>query len=320
MTPRNDETMSFEQWIESLRSSCARYNARRNDDRPFVGWVRPLALCGFKGIDVGCNASAVERTHRDIKYDREEHILIAQQLAGTADMMLDDQSVRAEPGDILLIDRSRPLQYRSRSGTCNLFSLELPRRSCIAHVGLQPTFGLRRPETLGARLLSHLLQSLRHEPMTHEGESDVDIIIYDLVRTLFGSPSWVRVSPHSDRLFQRVCRIAKRHFTNPDFGPAEIAAEGGISLRYLQKLFTSRGTTCSAYIQSLRLDHAFMLLARRAEGKRGRSVYEIAWESGYREPSYFHRVFRRRFGHSPGGVAGRTQSIFTAENESLPGA
>ncbi len=299
MNPRNDTTMNFEQWIELLRSSCARYDARRNDDRPFVGWVRALTLCGFKGIDVGCNASAVERTHRDIKHDREEHILVAQQLAGAADVMLDDQSVRVEPGDILLIDRSRPLQYRSRSGTCNLFSLELPRMSCLAHVGLEPLFGARRPDTLAARLLSHLLQSLRHEPMTHEGEADVDIIIYDLVRTLFGSPSWVPVSPHSDRLFQRVCRIAKRHFTDQNFGPAEIAAEGGISLRYLQKLFTCRGTTCSEYIQSLRLGHASKLLARRAEGKGCQSVSEIAWRSGYREPSYFHRVFRRRFGHSP---------------------
>jgi AraC-like DNA-binding protein len=178
--------------------------------------------------------------------------------------------------------------------------------------------GVRRPDTLAAGLFSHVLQSVRHEPMICEGESDLDIIVYDLVRALFGSPGQVLGSPQSDRLFQRICCCAKRHFTNPDFGPAEIAAEVGISLRYLQKLFTSRGTTCSQYIQSLRLGHAFMLLARRAEGVGGKSVCEIAWESGYRELSHFYRVFRQRFGQPPGCV-GQRRPIFAPEDHNLNG-
>ena len=50
---------------------------------------------------------------------------------------------------------------------------------------------------------------------------------------------------------------------DPNFGPNEVAAEAGISLRYLQKLFTEHGSTCSEFIYSLRLDQAARLLHRR---------------------------------------------------------
>ena len=119
----------------------------------------------------------------------------------------------------------------------------------------------------------------------------------------------VRISPHGDRLFQRVCRTVEKNFTDPRIGPADIAADVGISLRYLQKLFTRRGTTCGQYTQFLRLGHAYTLLAGATEVKGGQSISEIAWASGYRDRSYFHRVFRQRFGRSPGSCRRQHEAI-----------
>src|SRR5262249_14174921 len=155
--------------------------------------------------------------------------------------------------DILLMDASHSLQYRPVSGTFNLLSFRLPRTDCVARLGFEPEAGVRRPDSLMARLLCQVFRSVEHGAEVHIEDDGVDIIVYDLIRALFGSANWMPVSPQSDRLFQRVCRIVNGHFTNPDFGPAEIATEAGISLRYLQKLFTCRGTTCTLYIQSLRL-------------------------------------------------------------------
>jgi AraC family transcriptional regulator, positive regulator of tynA and feaB len=309
MTRGNHTARSFEQWLETLRSSCARYNAQCNDEQPFAGWVRPFVLGGIEGTDVGCHASAVDRTHNDIKLDGAEHFLVGQQLIGSAYVMQDARISQAEPGDIVLIDTSRPLQYRPITGTWNLLSLELPRRSCLAHLGFEPNVGVYRPDTLATQLLCYLFQSVRSElvePTLRECELEIDLIVYDLIRALRAA-SWVRITPYSDRLFQRVCRIIRAHFTNPDFGPAEIATEVGISLRYLQKLFTCRGTTCSQCIQSLRLSHAYSLLARQSERTRRQSVSEVAWASGYRDRSYFHRAFLQRFGHSPGVSAARDE-------------
>jgi AraC-like DNA-binding protein len=53
------------------------------------------------------------------------------------------------------------------------------------------------------------------------------------------------VSRHADRLFARIRDVIKDGFADADFGAREVAAEAGISLRYLQKLFTARGISPS---------------------------------------------------------------------------
>ena len=92
----------------------------------------------------------------------------------------------------------------------------------------------------------------------------------------------------------------KDGFADPDFGPCEAAARAGISLRYLQKMFTQRGSTCSEFIYSFRLDHAARLLQRQAALHASQALREIAYASGFRDYHHFARKFRHRFGHAPG--------------------
>ena len=89
----------------------------------------------------------------------------------------------------------------------------------------------------------------------------MQLAVYDLLGALFAPSDPLPVSRHADRLFARIRGVIKEGFADPDFGPVEVAAETGISLRYLQKLFTARGSTCSEFIYSLRLDHAAHLAA-----------------------------------------------------------
>jgi AraC-like DNA-binding protein len=124
--------------------------------------------------------------------------------------------------------------------------------------------------------------------------------VYDLLGALFTGSDPAPFSSHTDKLFTRVRRIIKNRFTDPDIGPCEVAAEARISLRYLQKLFTSRGATCSHYIQSLRLDYAAQLVRRRASLKTFQPLSEIAYTCGFGDYTHFARAFRRRFGHPPG--------------------
>ena len=109
-------------------------------------------------------------------------------------------------------------------------------------------------------------------------------------------------SRHTDKLFVRVCDIIKNRFADPDISPSDVAAETGISLRYLQKLFTVRGSTCGHYISSLRLDQAAHLIERRALMKTGQPLSDIAYACGFRDYTHFARGFRHRFGTAPGAV------------------
>jgi AraC family transcriptional activator of tynA and feaB len=131
----------------------------------------------------------------------------------------------------------------------------------------------------------------------------MQLAVYDLLGALFASSDPRPVSRPADKLFARIRGLVKDGFADPDFGPREVAAVAGISLRYLQKLFTARSTTCSEFIYSLRLDHAARLLHRRASLGTGQPLREIAYTCGFRDYTHFARKFRNRFGHSPGDRA-----------------
>jgi AraC family transcriptional activator of tynA and feaB len=97
----------------------------------------------------------------------------------------------------------------------------------------------------------------------------------------FAAPDLPAVSSHTDQLFKRICNVIRDRFADPNFGPSRVAAEVGISLRYLQKLFTVRNSSCTHFISSVRLDHAARLLHRRALLNTRQSISQIAYASGF---------------------------------------
>jgi AraC-like DNA-binding protein len=140
----------------------------------------------------------------------------------------------------------------------------------------------------------------------------MQLAVYDLLGALFAPSDPGQRSRSTDRLFARVCGVMRERFAGPDFGPFDVAVETGISLRYVQKLFTERGTTCTQFLYSLRLDRAAQLLRRRAHLGKAQPLSEIAYACGYNDYSHFARAFRRRFGFPPGGLAAgqRQEALF----------
>ena len=154
-----------------------------------------------------------------------------------------------------------------------------------------------------SRLLFGLIrdQADERDLSAPSAEPYMQFAIYDLIGALFAMSDGPSISIHSDELFKRACGIIKGHFADPDFGPSAVASEAGISLRYLQKLFTLRGSSCSHFICSVRLDHAARLIQRRFATRTEQPLSMIAHACGFRDYTNFARAFRRRFGHAPGG-------------------
>ena len=198
--------------------------------------------------------------------------------------------------------RARPSTRLSDNGS-QWLSIYLPRQSLISHLGFEPQACLYgRGGTLAARVLRQLvLDGIGDEESTAAPAGPhMRLALYDLLGALFAPSDPGPVSRHADRLFARIRSVIKDRCADPDFGPAEVAAETGISLRYVQKLLTARGFTCSELVYSNRLDHAAHLLERRASLSTGQHLSEIAYACGFRDYAHFARRFRHRFGHAPG--------------------
>jgi AraC family transcriptional activator of tynA and feaB len=302
----NDDFLStvkldYDGFRDALRQDWGWYSPKAIEPRDFAGRVRPRSVCGFVAMDLTCNASRIERTERDARLDHMEHYYAALQVAGGSTMIQNDQVVRLGVGDVVLVDSTRPVKFASEDG-CQYgqwFCLQLPRQSLVSHLGFEPRYGsCGRQQTQAGRLLHQLVVGAVSDESSMSAPADayMRLAVYDLLGALFAPSDPMPASFHTDKLFARVCSIIKARFVDPDLGPCEVAAEAGISLRYLQKLFTVRGSTCSNHISSLRLEHAARLLERRAMMKTGQPLSTIAHACGFRDYTHFARGFRHRFG------------------------
>ena len=313
--------LDYEAWKDRIRQIGGRFDPQDIDPEAFTGWVRPTSVSGLMAAEVGSEAHRVtdglnwfsavsarfamrfERTHRDVRLDGADHFVALFQLAGRSAMTHNEEAVRFDVGDIVLVDVARPATFfASNAGeSWNTVALFLPRQSLVSHLGFEPRGDLyRRRGTAVGRLLLDLIRNAGEEGLPpSRTDCYMRLAVYDLIGALF-APSDPAPARHSDKLFMRVRGIIKDGFADPDLDPCEVAARAGISLRYLQKLFTQRGSTCSEFIYSFRLDYAAHLLQRQSALGASQALREIAYASGFRDYHHFARKFRQRFGHAPG--------------------
>ncbi len=91
-------------------------------------------------------------------------------------------------------------------------------------------------------------------------------------------------------------KIIHEHVFSPPPAVAEIAAAVKCSPNHLSTLFHRyAGTTIKQYCNNLKLEYA-----RRQIKNPAYNISEIAWNYGFRDTSYFIKIFKKRFGYSPG--------------------
>jgi len=296
--------LSYEGWRDAIRQQWGWYDPKAIEHKAFAGRAKSRGVCGFAGMDITCNAPRVERTQRDVRLDDMDHFYVVFEIAGRSTVVQNDCAVTLGVGDATLVDSARPVTYVNDGAYGQFFSLALPRRLLASHLGFEPRLcSYGRGNTRAGRLLFQLvLDAVEDEDArSGPGRAYMPLAVYDLLGAQFAPPDPMPF--YSTRLFDRVCNIIRDRFSDPGLGPCEVAAEAGISLRYLQKLFTARNSTCTNFIHSVRLDHAVRLLQRRASLNTRQSINEIAYASGYGDYTHFARKFRRRFGHAPGAHA-----------------
>jgi AraC family transcriptional activator of tynA and feaB len=304
------EQMDYEQWSALLSPLSGRHHLVGADPNAFSGRLRPLSVSGLAAtaMHICSNGHRFERNQRDVRLDDLDHYKAVFQVAGELTYYQNDQRVRLAAGDVALIDVSRPITWVSDHGSARLLSLHLPRRPLVSHLGFEPQGGAcRRSGTPAGRLLYEVvLDALNgNGSACPPVDSYMQLAFYNLLGALFApldSPSLT--SGHANKLFMRIRGLIKDRFADPDFGPAEAASAAGISLRYLQRLFTQRGFTCTEFIFSLRLNQAARLLDRRKLLNISEPISEIAYACGFRDYTHFARKFRLRFGYSPGAHTG----------------
>lgn len=105
-----------------------------------------------------------------------------------------------------------------------------------------------------------------------------------------------------DAFVRKFKKILEENYSNPEFSGNDITEKIGMSRAQLyRKLKSLTGKTVSAHLNTIRLEHAMILLR---QGKL--NVSEVAYQVGYNDPKYFGRLFSETYGQSPGEFAAKS--------------
>ncbi|CCN48460.1 putative arabinose operon control protein fused with periplasmic ligand-binding sensor domain [Vibrio nigripulchritudo MADA3029] len=117
----------------------------------------------------------------------------------------------------------------------------------------------------------------------------------------FVIPAPAIVEPDSEELpteeelwLTRILELVDAHYHDPDFGTTQVAKMIYTSERSLQRKFKSQtGKTFKEYLNETRLEKACQRLIS------GEKVSDVAYDTGFNDPSYFSQRFKHHYGISP---------------------
>lgn len=160
-----------------------------------------------------------------------------------------------------------------------------------------------RPDGMAGNALLYLLCSVANS-LDRGFSGDVSALDSALVELLVpvlaeagGTAARGGATASRARQFDRVCRMLEAHLGDPDLGVKMLAQMEGVSVRYLQQLFSRSGQTVTGYIKARRLERARAELESPLHGQL--SITEIGFRWGFSQSAHFSRAYRERFGEAP---------------------
>jgi AraC-like DNA-binding protein len=88
-----------------------------------------------------------------------------------------------------------------------------------------------------------------------------------------------------------------RHVEDPELGADALALKFHCSQRYVHKLFSTTGRSVGEHVNGLRILVCTRNLLDHVHQRA--TVAEIAFNAGFRDISYFNRLFKRSTGLAP---------------------
>jgi AraC-like DNA-binding protein len=205
------------------------------------------------------------------------------------------------PGDTTIIDSGYPWTSDC-FGNCARLYLRLPH--WILEQELQQRSLPILPRILGKQelgaTLSRLAGSLYNQAESmsvDEGAVAIEAYLKLLAACLSRPEAFSTQLDRCAQLRPRIESYIEKNLSERNLTPSSIAADAGISVRHLHRLFAAKGWTVVQWIRERRLERCRCDLAdpRLSDS----SVTDIAFRWGFSDSAHFSHCFHNEFGISP---------------------
>lgn len=293
----------FGYWRDVL---CEAFTAldSRPQERLDAGSVVTLhELDEVNAADLASFSQVVVRGRNEIRRRSDEFFFANLQIEGACRVEQDGRRMLAEPGSFYLVDTTRPYTLGFEQSFRTL-SFRFPHHQLVPLLGHDPrritACKVDGGSAIGALAIQNMVGALRYAPQASPAAAHV---LADTLARLVGASvapdpaglpdaarSQVRQAFHAS-----IVRYVIDRCCDPELSVAAVAARFHVSARYVHQVFANQPASFAQTVLEHRLQRAARLLASDATI----GVGEVATRAGFGDPSYFARMFRRRFGCAP---------------------
>jgi len=246
---------------------------------------------------------AINRGAAEVSQKPADVAILMRQRSGTRWFTQNSREATLTSGDFILLDSASPMSG-DMAGSGALQCIVIPRPLLARRLdGLEG----RVARTLTAKSAAGVLLNDYCDMIIRQAETQdeshqrwLENGFHDLVAMLFGAdPQGLEggvATLQTARLQSLVSFIDKNH-GDPQLTPESVAAQFGISDRYVHKLFEGSGGSFRQTLVRRRLSAARQCLMDPRQSAR--SIADIAFSCGFGDLSGFNRSFKSAYGATP---------------------
>ena len=308
-------------WRDAVCGTFVRLECTPERSAPMHGRLEAGLLGDLHVTRVTSSPQQVERTRAGVAQDNQAFVLLSLQYRGRTVVRQGGNEAVLTPGCIAFYDTARPYTL-SLPNDFDQIVLHLPRDMVSASVAhgldhMAQKLSASNPFAqtiiaLGPQLLA-MMNTARPAMAARTAAATVELIALALesldtsseiggeggadsaLGAMADSPK--ATSAAADALAWRARDLIGRQLDDTALTPTRLACQMHVSLRRLQEVFQSQGTTLSDCIWDARLEFSRGLLAVAAS--RQESVSTIAMRAGFSDVAHFCRRFKQRYGMPP---------------------
>ncbi len=300
---------SFGMWEAVISKAMTACSMEPIGTGPFHAALTPLISSDSIGTAIARNSPELaRRTSLHVARSDCEQVVAILPLAGTCDVVVDDEWLPTPVGSMYIIDDCHPQMVRT--GEFEGLMIRADRDLVMAAAGLDeddfPAAVVLDPVAQGALVIDFFRRLVTIPPT----ESTAPALLQAGVNLLGAgmAAGCARVpGEEAARMVAReqVTAFLHNHLCNPDLDVAAIATACHLSRRTVHRAVEPWGGPMNL-LRQLRVQHACELLPRRPD----KTIGAIARACGFRSERHFYRAFRTEIGMSPAEF--REQSLSTA--------
>jgi AraC-like DNA-binding protein len=255
----------------------------------------------FPEFEILLTSCAAARTMNRACDSNPDVLNLTLQYAGRSWNSTGGRTCFTERDDIVLYDPGQALELRTTEST-QAIVVRMPIARAEYHVpGLQKLVGIPvRGNGGGGAILASFLRSVwaeLHANGAAEWTQGIGDAFWGLLPLAYALDNGLSTqSVGRDKRWREVRSIVDRGLSENQFGAHAIAAEMGVTVRYVQMMFARMATTPTAYIQRRRVERAAAILRQRGHET---PITEVAFDVGFSDASSFSRAFRRFYQLAP---------------------